>query len=81
LARKSALAARELLREVNPAYGANQNIQEGDLPKVTRESATTDAGLSEHQRKTALRVINAPLSNPIRAWHSRTSFAQNFCDR
>jgi hypothetical protein len=37
------LAARELLREVKPAYGANQNIQEGDLPKVTRESATTDA--------------------------------------
>jgi hypothetical protein len=50
----------ELLRQIEPARGANQNIQEGDLPKVTRESAATDAGLSEHQRKTALRVAAIP---------------------
>jgi hypothetical protein len=50
----------ELLKEIKPAHGANQNIQEGTLPKVTRESAAEDAGLSEHQRKTALRVANVP---------------------
>jgi hypothetical protein len=50
----------ELLKQIEPARGANQNIQEGTLPKVTRESAATDAGLSEHQRKTALRVANLP---------------------
>jgi hypothetical protein len=27
---------------------------------LTRESAATEAGLSEHQRKTALRVVNVP---------------------
>ncbi|HEX3410321.1 MAG TPA: hypothetical protein VHT00_01270 [Stellaceae bacterium] len=46
----------ELLRQIEPARGANQNIQEGDLPNVTRESAATEAGLSEHERKTALRI-------------------------
>lgn len=50
----------ELLKQIPPAHGANQNIREGTLPKVTRESAATDAGLSEHQRKTALRVANVP---------------------
>ncbi len=34
--------------------------QEGALPRLTRESAATDAGLSEHQRKTALRVAAIP---------------------
>jgi len=48
----------ELLKQIAPARGANQNIQEGARPNVTRESAATDAGLSEHQRKTALRVAN-----------------------
>lgn len=50
----------ELLKQIPAAHGANQNIQEGALPKVTRESAATEAGLSEHQRKTALRVANVP---------------------
>jgi hypothetical protein len=44
----------ELLQKIPPAHGANQNIREGDLKKVTRESAATEAGLSEHQRRTAL---------------------------
>lgn len=50
----------ELLKQIEPARGANQNIQDGAVPKVTRESAATDAGLSERQRKTALRVANVP---------------------
>jgi hypothetical protein len=32
------------------------NIQEGTLPNITRSQAAADAGMSEHQRKTALRV-------------------------
>jgi len=52
----------ELLKQIEPARGANQNIQDGAVPKVTRESAATDAGLSERQRKTALRVANVPES-------------------
>jgi hypothetical protein len=47
----------ELLRQVEPARGANQNIGEGDHPKVpARKDVAAAAGLSEHQRKTALRV-------------------------
>lgn len=48
----------ELLQKINPARGANQNIQDGDVPKATRESVADAAGLSERQRKTALRVAN-----------------------
>lgn len=48
----------ELLKAIPAAHGANQNIQAGALPIVTREQAATDAGLSEHQRKTALRVAS-----------------------
>jgi hypothetical protein len=45
----------ELLREIEPKQGANQNIKDGDGPNVrTRKQATTDAGLSERQAKTAL---------------------------
>jgi len=50
----------ELLRAVPSARGANQNIQEGTLPKVTRTQAAEDAGLSEFQRKIALRVAAVP---------------------
>jgi hypothetical protein len=53
--------AGELLRMIEPAHGANQNIQDGGVPKVTRESAATDAGLSERQRRTALRTANVPV--------------------
>lgn len=52
----------ELLKQIEPARGANQNIREGTLPKVTRKFAAADAGMSEHQRKTALRVANVPES-------------------
>jgi len=48
--------AGELLAEVKPARGANQNIQDGGDLKVTRGVAAAAAGLSERQRKTALRV-------------------------
>jgi hypothetical protein len=50
----------ELLQAIPVANGANQNIQDGAVPKVTRESAATDAGLTERQRKTALRVASVP---------------------
>ena len=51
----------ELLGEIEAHRGANQNIREGDHPKVlTRSDAASAAGLSPHQRKTALRVANIP---------------------
>ena len=52
--------AGELLHEIPPASETNlvQNRQEGALPSVTRTEAATKAGLSEQQRKTALRVNN-----------------------
>ena len=54
--------AGKLIEDIEPKHGANQNIREGDRPNVTRESAATDAGMSSHQRKTALRVANVPES-------------------
>jgi hypothetical protein len=63
----------ELLREIEPRQGARTDIepQETTLPRlmeeppaapppVTRAQVATDAGLSEHQRKTALRVAAIP---------------------
>jgi hypothetical protein len=48
----------ELLKLVEP--GVNRfDRREGDLPP-NRKSAADAAGLSEHQRKTALRVANVP---------------------
>lgn len=35
-----------LLREIEKAHGANQNIRDGNDPKVTRKQAAQDAGLS-----------------------------------
>src|ERR1700683_954959 len=32
-----------LLKGIEPAHGANQNIQDGGVPKVTRENAAEDA--------------------------------------
>ena len=67
---RSVRRAREVLDPGAPsrvAPGANQNIQDGTVPKVTRTdlgteptrgSAATAAGLSERRRKTALRVAN-----------------------
>jgi hypothetical protein len=49
----------ELLKAIQPASGNQYTVlQEGALPKQTREQAAEDAGLSEHQRKTALRVAS-----------------------
>jgi hypothetical protein len=55
----------ELLRQVPAANGSRTDVepQEGDHPRLTREQAATDAGLSEHQRKTALRVAAVPESD------------------
>lgn len=52
----------ELLRQIEPAknqHDADTRAQEGTLPR-TRTEAATGAGLSEHQRKTALRVAAIP---------------------
>ncbi len=53
----------ELLKQVPAAHGANQNIQEGDHPNVTRSSVAASAGLTEHQAKTALRVASIPAAD------------------
>jgi len=51
----------ELLQQIQPAHGANQNIRDGTAPKVlTRVDAANAAGLSERQRKTSLRVARIP---------------------
>ena len=50
----------ELLKQIEPAHGANQNIRDGAVPNVSRKQAATAAGLSERQRKTALRVASVP---------------------
>jgi hypothetical protein len=52
--------AGELLRQVPPANGANQNICPDGGMKVTRSSAAADAGLSKRQKDTALQVANVP---------------------
>jgi hypothetical protein len=41
------------MAEIEPKQGANQDIRDGDGPKVTRTSAARAAGFSDHQRKTA----------------------------
>ncbi|HXE02578.1 MAG TPA: hypothetical protein VN623_11585 [Hyphomicrobium sp.] len=53
----------ELLKQIPPARGANQNIKDADGPKdkkQTRKDAAAGAGLSERQKKTALRVASVP---------------------
>jgi hypothetical protein len=53
----------ELLRQIEPQQGGDRGSgPTGGRPPVggSRTSAATDAGLSEHQRKTALRVANVP---------------------
>lgn len=54
----------ELLRAIPPANGERTDIepQDGSVQRLTREQAARDAGLSERQRKTALRVANVPTS-------------------
>lgn len=51
----------ELLKQLEPKHGANQNIKGPESPKVlTRTQAAEDAGLSDDERKWALRVANVP---------------------
>ncbi len=52
----------ELLKQVPPAQGQRTDVEprEGALPKLSREQVATEAGLSERQRKTALRVAAVP---------------------
>jgi hypothetical protein len=51
----------ELLKQVPRGDIATRYGQEGDHPPViTRTQVADDAGLSEHQRKTALRVATVP---------------------
>lgn len=51
----------ELLQQLPSARGANLTAagREGAHP-ISRQSVATDAGLSEHQRKTALRIASVP---------------------
>jgi hypothetical protein len=53
----------ELLKQIPAGEGARDGKrQEGALPPLTRTQAATDAGLSEHQRKTAIRIASVPES-------------------
>ena len=51
----------ELLKEIEKAQGANQNIKGGASPNVqTRKQAASDAGLSPDQARQSIRVANVP---------------------
>jgi hypothetical protein len=53
--------AGELLKQIEPAHGANQNIRAGTDTKVpTRTDAAEQAGMSKRQAVTAIRVANVP---------------------
>lgn len=59
---RAVLRCGELLQEIREGQGARTDLvpREGTLPKLTRTEVATKAGLSEYQRKTALRVANIP---------------------
>jgi hypothetical protein len=50
----------ELLKQIPRADEATRYGQVAAVPPVTRTQMATDAGLSERQRKTALRIANVP---------------------
>jgi hypothetical protein len=53
----------ELLKEIKPSKGGrprNGETSAGAHTSLTRTQAATEAGLSDHQRKTALRVASIP---------------------
>jgi hypothetical protein len=51
----------ELLQQIRAGQGARDGKrEEGTLPPLTRTRVATDAGLSEHRRKTAIRVSRIP---------------------
>ena len=61
----------ELLKQIEPAKGANQNIRGVDPPKVhTRTEAAKAAGLSKDQQKQAIRVASIPSDTFERAVES-----------
>ena len=49
----------ELLKQIEPGTGKYQSKREGDRP-LDRKQAGDAAGMSDHQRKQALRVANIP---------------------
>lgn len=54
--------AGELLKQIEPAHGARTDVEprEGDHPRLTRKQAAAEAGMSDHQRKSAIRVASVP---------------------
>jgi hypothetical protein len=62
----------ELLKLIPAASSSNlvQHRQDGAVPSVTRTAAADAAGLSERQRKTALRIANVPQQEFERAVES-----------
>src|SRR5262249_36312835 len=52
----------ELLKTLEPAPGTRTDLQprDGAGPRLTRKKVADAAGLSERQRKTAIRVANVP---------------------
>lgn len=60
--RRSAIRrAGELLKQIEPQQGANQNIGAASDTKVlTRKGAAEQAGMSRRQAVTAIRVTNIP---------------------
>jgi len=53
--------AGELLQQIEPGQGARDGKREdGTVPPLTRTQAADEAGMSERQRKTAMRVANVP---------------------
>lgn len=51
----------ELLKQIEPGKtGPKPELQDGAVLQLTRTQAAEQAGLSERQRKTALRVANVP---------------------
>jgi len=60
--------AGELLKEIDTASGARTDLRQAP----TRGSAAADAGLSEHQAKTAVRVANVPADEFEKAVESDT---------
>jgi hypothetical protein len=62
----------ELLKEIEPDKGGRPKTQERTLPSFTRAGAAAAAGLSEHQRKTSLRIANVPADEFEEAVESAT---------
>ena len=51
----------ELYKQLESQQGARTDkLRDGTLPKLPKTEAAAQAGLSERQRKTALRVANVP---------------------